>query len=68
MHIDDFMKLFNMEYIKQLYLEDNNVNLFEKLEIINEITKLILSEHDDKEILNYITKNDLAIIKEYGFI
>ena len=67
MHIDDFMKLFNMEYIKQLYLEDNNVNLFEKLEIINEITKLILSEHDEKEILNYITKNDLAIIKEYGF-
>ena len=49
------------------YLEDNNVNLFEKLEIINEITKLILSEHDEKEILNYITKNDLAIIKEYGF-
>ena len=67
MHIDEFMKLFDMDFIKQLYLENNKVNLYEKLEIINEVVKLILSEHNETEILNYISKNDLSVIKESGF-
>ena len=67
MHIDEFMGMFDLGDIKELYLQDNNIKLFDKLEIINEVVKLILSEHDEAEINNYITKNDLPIVKEYGF-
>ena len=67
MHIDDFMGLLDVEYVKSLYLQNNKVQLFEKLEVMNEVVKLILSEHDENEIHSYISKNDYPIVKEHGF-
>ena len=67
MHIDEFMGLFQMDYIKELYLQNNKIKLFERLEMVNESVGLKLSGYDDNDIYKYVTKNDLQIVKEYGF-
>lgn len=66
MHIDEFMGLFDLEHIKQLYLENNKINLLEQLEIINEVVKMLLYEND-QSVQKYVTKTDLPIVQEYGF-
>ena len=67
MHIDEFMNIFDLNFIKSLYLNNNNVDIFERLCIINNVVQLILSEHNEQELSKYISKNDSSIIKERGF-
>jgi len=64
MHIDEFMNLFDMDYVKGLYLKDNNINIMNLLRNINVHVKQMINE---KQIERYITKSDYRIINNCGF-